>query len=158
MNARFRSAPPKTQRAKQTPFKRHARNVRTLKAALPEIREADERMQIMLDATPLACSLIDKKHTVLYCNAAVKKLFGIADAQEYTSKFWDFSPEHQPDGQNSRDKALALLKKTFDEGYSHVEWLHIVNNEPVPCEVTLVRVKYKGDDIIAGYTRDMRDM
>ena len=135
----------------------YARDMRKLKEAERKIREADERAKIMLDATPLSCSLIDRNYNFLDCNKETEKLFGVSGKQEYISRFFDFSPEFQPDGQRSRDKAHGMFKKTFDEGYTHFDWIHKnAAGRLIPCQVTLVLVKYYGEDIIAGYTRDMR--
>jgi signal transduction histidine kinase/CheY-like chemotaxis protein/ABC-type amino acid transport substrate-binding protein len=121
-------------------------------------READERTKIMLDSTPLSCSLIDRDYNFIDCNKEAERLFGVANKQEYINNFFEFSPEYQPDGQKSQDKAHSLFKKTFNTGYTNVEWQHLINGEKVPCDVTLVRVKYYDDYIIAGYTQDLRKL
>jgi PAS domain S-box-containing protein len=121
-------------------------------------KEADERTKIMLDSTPISCSLIDKNYNVIDCNKEAERLFEVSSKQEFIKSFFEFSPEFQPDGQKSQNKAYALFKKTFEDGYAYFEWIHIINNERVPCEVTLVRVKYYDDYIIAGYTRDLRKL
>ena len=125
-----------------------------------QTREAEKRMQVMLDAVPLSCNLIDKDYNLIDCNREAERLFCISSKQEYLNRFFEFSPEYQLDGQKSRDKAYACFKKTFDEGYNHIEWLHAnpATGELFPCEVTLVRVNYKGDYIIAAYTRDVREL
>jgi PAS domain S-box-containing protein len=133
-----------------------SRNLRTLKAAEAKTREADERARIMLDATPLACALTNRNYDCLDCNKEALKLFGVATKREYIEHFFEFWPEFQPDGEKSRDKAFRLFQKAFDEGYAHFEWENLIKGERVPCELTLVRVKYGDDDAIARYTRDLR--
>jgi len=120
-------------------------------------READDRTRIMLDAIPLSCILIDRKYNLLDCNKEAEKLFGISDKQEFFDRFYESFPEYQPDGRKSKEKAVGLFKQTFDEGYTHTEWLHLIAGELVPCEVTLVRVNYEDAYAIAGYTRDLRE-
>jgi PAS domain S-box-containing protein len=131
-------------------------NLRTLKETEAKIKEADERTKLMLDSTPLACTLIDKKYNCIDCTKETLKLFGVSTRQEYVERFFEFWPEHQPDGQKSMEKATYLFQKAFDEGYIQTEWLHMVDGEPMLAEVTLVRVGYGGDKVLAGYTRDLR--
>ena len=121
-------------------------------------KEADERTRIMLDTTPLCCNLFDKDFNFLDCNKEAEKLFGITDKRDFLDRFFDFSPVCQPDGQNSKEKAFGFFKKTFEEGSASVEWIHLINGELVPCDVNLVRVKYKDSFIIAAYTRDLREL
>jgi PAS domain S-box-containing protein len=122
-------------------------------------KKAEERTQIMLDATPLCANFWDRNYKNIDCNQEVLKLFGVSEKKEYIGKFYDFSPEYQPDGKRSYDKALELVKKAFDEGYCRFEWVHRrLDGEMIPCEVTLVRVMYRDDYIVVGYTRDLREM
>ena len=121
-------------------------------------KEADDRSWVMLNATPLSCSLINRDYKCIDCNKEAEKLFGVSSSREYVNRFFEFSPEYQPDGQKSKDKAFGFFKKTFDEGYSRFDWLLVIDNEQVPCEITLIRVKYKGDYIISAYTNDLREL
>ena len=57
------------------------------------------------------------------------------------------------------DMAVENITKAFKDGYFRFEWMHKkLNGEPVPSEITLVRVKYKDGFIVAGYTRDLREL
>ena len=125
---------------------------------MEKLREADKRTQIMLDATPLGCKLWDRDLNVIECNQEAVHLFNLSDKQEFLNRFFDLSPEYQPDGILTKDKAAILVKKAFDEGRCQFEWMHQKpNGEPIPCEVTLVRVKHKEDFAVAGYIRDLRE-
>jgi signal transduction histidine kinase/CheY-like chemotaxis protein len=123
------------------------------------MREADERTRVMLDTVPLCVNFWDKDLNIIDCNQEAVKLFGLSGKNEYTGRFFELSPERQPDGSLSRDKAVEYLKKAFEEGYNRFEWLHQkLNGEPIPCEITLVRVEYKNDFIVLGYSRDLREL
>jgi signal transduction histidine kinase/DNA-binding response OmpR family regulator len=122
-------------------------------------RRAKEQIQIMLDTTPLAMNFWSRDFQNINTNEEAVKLFGLANKQEYLDKFFELSPEYQPDGDLSKTKAIELVQKAFDEGYCRFEWLHKkFNGELIPTEVTLVRVKYRKNYIVAGYTRDIREM
>ena len=122
-------------------------------------KRAEERTRIMLDTTPLCANFWDKNLKNIDCNQEAINMFGMSNRNEYLGKFYDLSPEYQPDGKLSKEKADELLKKTFEEGYCRFEWMHRkLDGEQIPCEVTLVRVKYRDDNIVVGYTRDLREM
>jgi len=122
-----------------------------------EKKKAEERIKIMLDATPLAADFWDKNYNIIDCNQEAIKLFGVSSKKEFFERFNDFSPEYQPDGRKSEGKIKEILKNAFENGYSRFEWTHrSLNGVIIPCEITLVRVKFRNEYIVCSYTRDMR--
>ncbi len=137
----------------------YTRDLRELKAMLAEMREADERVRIMLDATPLCCNFWDEHYNNIDCNEEAAKLFELSGKQEYLDRFPELSPKYQPSGRLSSELALEKISAAFETGYQRFEWMHQkLNGEPVPSEITLVRVKYGDSYIVAGYTRDLREL
>ncbi|WP_169307236.1 sensor domain-containing diguanylate cyclase [Chitiniphilus eburneus] len=137
----------------------YTRDLRELKASLAEMREADERTRIMLDATPMCCNFWDENHQNIDCNQEAVNLFGLSCKQEYLDYFPKLSPEYQPDGALSKDKAQIKINEAFATGRVRFEWMHQkLNGEPIPAEITLVRVKRGEHYIVAGYTRDLREL
>ena len=127
--------------------------------ALVEKREADERTKIMLDATPLCCNFWDEHYNNVDCNQEAANLFELSSKQEYLERFTELSPEYQPSGRKSSELALEKIKAAFATGYQKFEWMHQkLNGEQIPAEITLVRVKYGDSYIVAGYTRDLREL
>ncbi|MDR2695420.1 MAG: response regulator [Deltaproteobacteria bacterium] len=121
--------------------------------------QADERMRIMLDATPVCATFWDRNLTLIDCNRASAKLFDLPDTQSFLDRFFDLSPACQPNGQPSGARALELVRQTFEEGYCRFEWMHQkLDGEPVPCEVALIRAAYRDDFIVVGYIRDLREL
>ena len=119
-----------------------------------------QRARLLLDAMPLTCHLWDRNLNMFDCNEANFKLFetDITDKREFFDKFFDFSPQYQPDGQLSSQKAADYIQKAFEEGYAIFEWRHqLLDGTPIPCEMTLVRLDYEGDYIVAAYARDLRE-
>ena len=134
------------------------RDLRELKEIRNKAQEADGRVQIMFDAMPLCATFWNSKLEVIDCNREAVKLFGLSNKQEYLDRFHELSPKHQPDGQLSYRKAQAFVEKTLAEGTCRFEWTHQkLNGEPVPCEITLVRVEYLGEPAVLGYARDLRE-
>ena len=121
-------------------------------------KETDEHIRILLDTMPFACRLWDKDFRIFECNEATVKLFGLKNKQEYFERHFELSPELQPNGQRSYEKTVELLQKVLKEGRLVFEWMHrTVDGEPLPVEITLVRVAYQDDFVIAGYSRDLRE-
>jgi PAS domain S-box-containing protein len=124
-----------------------------------ERNEADKRMRLMFDTTPLCANFWDKNFNNIDCNQEAVKLFGLSSKKEYNDRFFELSPEYQPDGRLSKDKAIEYIKKAFEEGYLRFEWMHQkLNGEPIPCEVTLVRVKHNNEFALTAYLRDLREL
>ncbi len=137
----------------------YTRDLRELKASFAEMRAADERTKIMFDATPLCCNFWDENYNNIDCNQEAVNLFGLSSKQEYLDRFFELSPEYQPDGIPSSEKALVKIREAFEAGRVCFEWMHQnLHGDPIPSEITLVRVKRGDQHIVAGYTRDLREL
>ena len=125
---------------------------------MEKMREADERMRTIIDATPFATHIWNKSLDIIDYNHATIKLFKLSNKQEYLERFDEFSPKYQPDGRLSKSAAIQYIQKTFETGYQRVEWTHRTRDgELIPSEMILVRVDYKGDSLVAAYVRDLRE-
>ena len=122
------------------------------------IDEAHQRTRLMLDATPLCCTLIDTNLNCIECNEEAIKLFRLNDKQEYMERFYELAPEFQSDGQRSVEKAKAIVMEVFKSGRLTCEFMHqLKDGTPIPTEVNLVRVNYGDGYVVAGFTRDLRE-
>ena len=120
-------------------------------------RKNQEHTQVLLDAVPLAIHLWSREGKLFGCNDEAAVLFGTKDKQDFLDKFFQLSPEYQPDGQLSSEKALKQVMKAFDEGRNVFEWMHTrLDGSPLPAELTLVRIELGKGDFVAGYMRDLR--
>ena len=119
--------------------------------------EAEERIRAMIDAAPLCCNFWDQDFKNIDCNLEAAKLFDLPDKKAYLDRFFELSPERQPNGNKSSDEALKHITKAFKEGFDRFEWMHQkLDGQPVPSEITLVRVNHRKGDVVLGYTRDLR--
>jgi len=132
---------------------------RTIGEAWSRIVEAHMHTKLMLDATPLCCTLLDADLNCIECNNEVLKLFKLKSKQEYIENFYSFSPEYQPDGQLSLTKAKNIIREAFEKGSNYCpDWIHqLPDGTMIPTEVTLVRVEFGNDHVVAGFTRDRRE-
>jgi PAS domain S-box-containing protein len=70
----------------------------------------------------------------------------------------DFSPEYQPDGQKSIDKAKSVIEKAISGHNQIFEWMHIKKNgEEILVEVSLSNAVYNGEPTIIGLWRDVTE-
>jgi signal transduction histidine kinase/CheY-like chemotaxis protein len=128
-----------------------------MEAMMNKIREADEYVQLLLDATPLSCVLFDKNKKSVKCNAETLKLFEVESIDEFTEKFANMAPEFQPSGERSSEGIHTRLTQAFNERYSRFEWVHkLQSGELLPCEITLVRVRHNDEYLVASFVRDLR--
>jgi PAS domain S-box-containing protein len=136
----------------------YALDLRERNAAIAKMREADERAQIIFYTAPFASIMFDKNIKMIDCNQEVMKLFGIPDREFFLKSHSELIPEYQPSGELSAGFLDKNIRMAFEEGYHHFECMHRkLNGEPLPVEVYLVCVKYRGDDVIAGYFRDLTE-
>jgi len=127
-------------------------------AEMEKKHEADERMRILLDSCPLAAHFWDENYNLIDCNQAAIRFFGLTDKQVYFDKYFDLTPELQPDGKPSKEKLRNYLDKTIKDGFSRIEWMRqTLDGEPIPMETTLVRVQLGGKTVVASYCRDLRE-
>ena len=124
---------------------------------IASLREAHERTRLLLDAMPLVCHLWNRDNMIFDCNEENTRLFDLEDKNDIKDNFFRFSPEYQPDGRLTSEKALECIKKAFDEGKYVINWMHqLLDGTPIPCDMTLVRVNDGDSCIIAAYAQDMR--
>ncbi|MCL1859114.1 MAG: ATP-binding protein [Oscillospiraceae bacterium] len=126
---------------------------------MEHIQEEHERIKLLINEAPFACRLWNRDYKIFECNDATLQLFMIADKQEYMDRHFELSPEFQPDGKPSREKTIEILERVFKGGRREVfEWIHrTFDGTIIPCEITLVRLKYGNDYVVAGYTKDLRE-
>ncbi len=137
----------------------YTKDLRELKASQKEAAEAAEYIGIMLDTISLGANIWNKSYQNIASNRAAAELFDLSSPEEYLEKFSMLSPEFQPDGQPSAQKSIAQIQQAFDTGECTFEWLHQkLNGELIPCEVRLIRKTYRGEDIVVGYTKDLREL
>ncbi len=116
-------------------------------------------MLATLEALPLCATILNSKNEVVFCNKQVISLFGIESKEEYRKVFYELSPEKQPDGQASKEAALAYINKAREEGSVRFNWLHRnTKNEEIPTEVTIERLtelNTDGEPLVIAFTRDL---
>jgi len=130
----------------------------SLKENVEKIRISEEGLRIIIDNMPLGCYIRNKNFEILDCNQETLNLFNLNNHQEYKKIFFKLFPALQPDGQCSIEKSKLLNERTFETGKTSFEWLYLKSDEePIPCEVTLIRIYWKGEYCVLGFIRDLRE-
>ncbi|MGA3141597.1 MAG: PAS domain S-box protein [Verrucomicrobiota bacterium] len=92
-------------------------------------------------------------------NAAGLKMFGMKDEEELISHGpWELSPERQPDGRASVEKAKEFNETALRDGSHFFEWMHRrISGEEFPADVLLTRMKQGGKVILQATVRDITE-
>jgi PAS domain S-box-containing protein len=101
--------------------------------------------------------LIIKGGRFIDCNKAAVEMLQYSRKEEFLGmKPDDLSPEFQPDGQLSADKASEMLKLTFKNKSNIFEWTHKKKDGSLfPVEVSLTFIDFGGEEIIHTVWRDI---
>ncbi|MDR2168340.1 MAG: PAS domain S-box protein [Clostridiales bacterium] len=140
-----------------------ASDLRKIKAAIEQSFEAESRALLLLDATPLSCFMARyyededgiMRFRAIDCNQATLDLFGFKTKEEAIKGFVGTFPKSK----EVKEFVFRKVAEAFDKGYNRFEFeqLH-VSGEIIPCEITMVRIYYKGETVLAYYTQDLREL
>jgi len=124
---------------------------------LDKEKDAHILTQKFLDSAPFFVEIWDDNIHLINCNQSAVDAFGLGNKQEYIENFFELSPEYQPCGMLSKDKAYHVIETCFREGYIRLEWMHMTRDgEPFPVDVTYVHLKRNDESIAVGYSQDLR--
>ena len=136
-------------------FNNDLRKAYAMRAKEEELRE---RMNSILDSSPILCTVFDENGTVVDVNREVENMFGVSNKQTFIDNVDRFFPKTQPDGQNSSTKSANELKRCLKEGNARYEWNYLHSDGSlVPTEEILQRITVGGKPHVIAYSRDLRD-
>ena len=92
-------------------------------------------------------------------NPAMLEMFRLKNAGELTALGpWDISPERQPDGRASGEKAREMIETAMREGSHFFEWTHKrIDGEEFPATVLLTRMEQAGKVVVQATVRDITE-
>jgi signal transduction histidine kinase/DNA-binding response OmpR family regulator len=131
----------------------------TIEEQIESIKSLEyENVKNMLESTPYSCCLWNRDSEILDCNQASLDLFNAISKNYFLENFHKFSPEFQPDGTLSAEKAQTALLTALDEGKCVFEYVYnTITGILIPCEITLVRIKLQSDFFVVAYMKDLRE-
>ena len=122
------------------------------------VEERTAKLQAIYNQSTDVFIIIDEQFDFIDANPAVTTLFDADSPRDFIDHFADYSPELQPDGSPSVERAGELVARGFREGRARFEWLHqSKGGEARPCEVTLVRIELGGKPALFGNIHDLRE-
>jgi diguanylate cyclase (GGDEF)-like protein/PAS domain S-box-containing protein len=120
----------------------------------------NEKLQHILEASPLACFVTNAEFEIIDSNREFMKLLGISNKKITMNEYvFDFSPKYQPDEVLSEKKMKEMHTLALSIGSANFEWMHKTSsNELIPCELTLIRVNQGGGQLVMAYISDLHSM
>ena len=130
----------------------------TQKAAEDNLRLEKERFVSIFEMSSDAILIIENGRFV-DCNKAALTMLCYATKEAFLNTHpSELSPEKQPDGRYSFEKAEEMMRLAIDEGHHHFEWTHTKSNgENFPVEVRLSAAGYRENKLINVIWRDLTE-
>ena len=120
--------------------------------------EAEEGLRIIVENMPMVAHIANENVDVTICNGEAPKLFGLSNKQDYVENYHLLWPEFQPDGSSSKEKAQRYKNQALKDGKVVFEWMHqTLQDEQIPCEVTLISTKLKNKGCLLVFLKDLRE-
>lgn len=119
------------------------------KELIDQLQESEEKFRLLFEKSKDPVLLIDE-YKFIECNYAALNLLGLTHFGQIEKIHpSEISPEFQPDGKRSVDKANEMMQIALDKGYNRFEWVHKdIYNKPFHVEVSLTPVPFKGKILI----------
>ncbi|MCH8271833.1 MAG: PAS domain S-box protein [Candidatus Marinimicrobia bacterium] len=139
-------------------FKPAEQRIKNTIENLPE-SQSEEKYRILFEKSGDAILIIENGQFV-DCNQATVNMLGYKNKQEILKTHpSELSPEKQPDGRDSFEKANEMMKIASEKGCHRFEWEYKkANDEIFPVEVLLTAIStVKGNKILHNVWRDISE-
>jgi PAS domain S-box-containing protein len=112
-----------------------------------KLKKAQRKFKSLFDNARDPIFLLDENQRFIDCNNATVKILGAKCKEQLLNKLpEDFSPEYQPDGKLSADKAIDMGKLAFENGNTQFDWIHQRLDKsvfPVDVSITIIPIEDK---------------
>jgi len=122
------------------------------------LRESEERFMGVLYASADAILLI-ADNRFIDCNEATASMLGYDSREQFLHTHpAELSPEIQPDGRSSREKADEMMQTAFDRGFHRFEWIYRrADGEAFLVEVSLTPMVCRGKTLLHCLWQDLTE-
>ena len=123
-----------------------------------ELKESGERYRTLFEGANDAI-MIMKDGLFVECNTTTLTMFGCKELSDIVGRSpWDFSPDGQPDGRNSREKALEIIHNALNGLPQRFYWKHHrVDGTLFDAEVSLNRLQLGAEILVQAFVRDVTE-
>lgn len=123
------------------------------------LRSSNNRMNAILDASPLGCTWYNELGDIVGANPAFYHMLGIKEETKDIALILGHYPPRQPDGKPSLEKLKAKIGLAARAGKCRFEWMYqTTGGSPIPAMVTLVRTRYDNRDTVIGFVQDLQEL
>lgn len=134
-------------------------HIRGLQRAQAQISASEAHYRRLIETASDAIVVVDfARGNFARHNRRAELLFDATDEQLKRMGPVQLSPELQPDGRKSGDKAFAMLCEAKDGGAPVFEWTHrSLTGRIIPCEIRLLRLPGDNPVLIRGSITDITE-
>ena len=125
---------------------------------IASLQESERKFRSLYEATSDAVMLLDEQG-FFDCNHATLAIFGCRNKEQfYGKKMSEFSPQFQPNGQDSSSLGAERISTAMQTGSCRFDWIHKrVDGSEFPAEVLLNAMEINERKIIQAVVRDITD-
>ncbi|MGL4808798.1 MAG: diguanylate cyclase domain-containing protein, partial [Giesbergeria sp.] len=128
-----------------------------LQALAQQLQRSEQRFRDLFNNSPDPCWIIENG-VFTDCNRAAVQALGYAQREDILQHPSRLSPEFQPDGRTSFEKAEEMMQRAMRDGLARFEWEHCrADGRSLPVEVTLARLELQDHAVLYCVWRDITD-
>ena len=122
------------------------------------LKQSEEKYRMIFTGASDPIAIMDKEKFI-DCNELAVKVFGYDYKDEIIGKLpRELSPQKQPDGRDSAEKANAVIKKALQGEPQIFYWKHLKKDETLfDAEISLSTFKLENKDYIMAIIRDITE-